>query len=71
MLIARNINAFMGTHLGWWDVDQLDDASIAAIEALSRPRSKPIPITPEIEQRKREIRADYYRRLGLKGPRLH
>ena len=56
ILIAQKINAAIGTNLGPWDVGQLDDATIDAIELLTRPKTA-LPRAPEIEQRKAEIRA--------------
>jgi hypothetical protein len=57
IFIAQKINRALGTTIGPWDVDQLDDALIGAIERLTRPRKTHIPDAPEIERRKAEIRA--------------
>ena len=68
VLTARALNRALGTSLGPWDVGEIDEGTIAAALRLLQPAHTPIPIAPAIEQRRQEIRAQYWRRFGLPPP---
>jgi hypothetical protein len=70
-LTARAINRAIGTNLAPWDIEHLDEALIGAILATLQPEHTALPASPLIERRKAEIRAAYWRRLGLTPPVYH
>ncbi len=71
ILTARQINRALGTTIGPWDVGQLDEALIAAILRTLQPAPSRLPIAPEIERRKQQIRTEYWARFGMRPPVYH
>jgi hypothetical protein len=71
ILTARAINRALGTTLAPWDVSNIDEATIQAIYVLLAPVRKALPTSPAIEQRKAEIRTNYWRRFGMSPPVYH
>jgi hypothetical protein len=49
-------------------VGQLDDALIGAILRTLQPAKRGLPVAPEIERRKAEIRSAYWRKYGQAPP---
>jgi hypothetical protein len=49
-------------------VGQLDDALIGAILRTLQPAKRGLPVAPEIERRKAEIRSSYWRKYGQAPP---
>jgi len=65
-LLARKINTYLGTTLGPWEIDQLDDTFISIIDLLLKHYQPPpkLPTHPAIAQARQLIKTAYYRRLG-------
>ena len=68
IFLARSVNKALGTTLGPWDIDQLDDALINAIVRTLQAPLAPLPTAPIIAQRKRQIRAEYWKRYNMLPP---
>jgi len=55
--LARSINAFVGTNLGPWDLQQLDAATLELLQKITRGPSREFTAgLARIESKKNEIR---------------